>query len=73
MLGERLLRPAMVNVSQGPDPAHTAVPTKREATKKKKKGRSGGKGQTAESKGGNAKPKRTKKKAHKPKTNKKNS
>ncbi len=78
MLGERLLRPAMVNVSQGPDPALAAVP-KKKGTAAKKKARSSGKAQSAKSKGsasgtGKAKKtKRTKKKNHKPKTNKKNS
>lgn len=75
MLGERLLRPAMVNVSQGPDPARHAV-LKKKGAATKKKARSRGNAKSAQSKGGASgasETKKTKKKAPKPKTNKKNS
>jgi len=72
MLGERLLRPAMVNVSQGPDPATAPVSKKKRATKKKK-AQASGKVQSAKSKRSTSKPKKTTKKARKPKTKKKNS
>jgi len=64
MLGDRLLRPAMVNVSQGPDPANKSVRKKGTSAKK----------QVAKSKRTTAKKKSTaaKQKTKKTKTNKKN-
>lgn len=69
MQGDRLLRPAMVNVSQGPDPANKSVRKKGASTKKQTAKSKKSKKATAKKKSAPAKKKTKKAK----KTNKKNS